>query len=285
MKRRFGDTIRSSIYEAFFNCRICGSKLTASTSKGNGGSYGYYHCQHRCPERFGAVQAHFHFIEYLRCFKVHPEIAKLYLEILKDIFQEKEDDKKKALEKMNDELSSIEKDLGEIDNAFYLRKSMEADSYRRLKDNLSQRKTELVLRKEDFAKAGDSFMEYQTFGVSLVTNLDTAFEHAPSEMKGRILGSIFPERLVYEDKKYRTTKLNEVVGLLWNFQAGFEEIETGQAITTNHLSCLAPRVGLEPTTLRLQWFRHFHAGLDYLIIPYFAGVGRFRGLLARILIL
>ena len=83
------------------------------------------------------------------------------------------------------------------------------------------------------------------------------------------------ERLIYEGKKYRTTKLNAVIDLLWNFQAGFEEIKTGQAITTNHLSCLAPRVGLEPTTLRLQYIRRFHVGLDYLIIPWLLGVGRF----------
>jgi len=37
----------------------------------------------------------------------------------------------------------------------------------------------------------------------------------------------------------------------------------------------APRVGLEPTTLRLQFIQRFHAGLDYLIIPLLLGVGRF----------
>ncbi len=38
---------------------------------------------------------------------------------------------------------------------------------------------------------------------------------------------------------------------------------------------IAPRVGLEPTTLRLQFIQRFHAGLDYLIIPLLLGVGRF----------
>ncbi len=196
-------------------------------------------------------QAHLNFIEHLRCFRVQPEIEKLYLEILEDIFREKEGDKGKNLEKIDEELVSIEKDLLAIDNTFYLRKAMDADSYKRMKDDLSNRRGKLLLRKEDFVKAGENFMEYQEFGVSLVANLDAAFDNAPPELKGKILGSIFPEKLVYEEKKYRTTKLNEVVDLLWNFQAGFEEIKTGQAIITNHLSCLAPRVGLEPTTLRL----------------------------------
>ncbi len=176
---------------------------------------------------------------------------RLYLEILEDIFREKEGDKKKNLEKIDEELTSIEKALFEIDNTYYVQKKMEEGSYKRLKDSLSQRKTELSLKKEDLIKAGDNFMEYQEFGVSIVANLDAAFDNAIPELKGKILGSIFPQRLVYEEKKYRTTKLNEVVDLPWNFQAGFEEIKTGQAITTNHLSCLAPRVGLEPTTLRL----------------------------------
>jgi hypothetical protein len=37
----------------------------------------------------------------------------------------------------------------------------------------------------------------------------------------------------------------------------------------------APRVGLEPTTLRLQIVLCFRTGLDYLIIPSMTGVGRF----------
>lgn len=38
-------------------CPRCGSKLTGSSSKGNGGKYYYYHCNPKCGERFKAPEA------------------------------------------------------------------------------------------------------------------------------------------------------------------------------------------------------------------------------------
>ena len=41
----------------YLECKQCGSKITGSASKGNGGKYFYYHCQHGCKERFKAELA------------------------------------------------------------------------------------------------------------------------------------------------------------------------------------------------------------------------------------
>ena len=128
---------------------------------------------------------------------------------------------------------------------------MDADSYKRMNGDLSHRREVLFPKKECFAKAGDNFMKERAFGVSRVAHLGVASANASSELKRHILGSIFPERLIYEEKKISNHENDEVVDLLWNVQADCEETKTGRAIATNHLSCLAPRVGLEPTTLRL----------------------------------
>jgi site-specific DNA recombinase len=42
------------LLRGFLDCPRCGSKLTASSSKGNGGKYFYYHCVHGCKERIKA---------------------------------------------------------------------------------------------------------------------------------------------------------------------------------------------------------------------------------------
>ncbi|MDQ3845258.1 MAG: recombinase family protein, partial [Bacteroidota bacterium] len=47
-------------------CRRCGSKLTGSSSKGNGGKYFYYHCTPKCGERFKAEEANALFAETLK---------------------------------------------------------------------------------------------------------------------------------------------------------------------------------------------------------------------------
>jgi hypothetical protein len=40
------------------------------------------------------------------------------------------------------------------------------------------------------------------------------YDVADIETKNQIIGSIFPEKLIYENKKYRTAKIEDVVELL-----------------------------------------------------------------------
>jgi site-specific DNA recombinase len=59
-------------------CSRCGSKLTASSSKGNGGKYFYYHCTPKCGERSKAEEAIFLFAETLQ----HITLNGVALEVL-----------------------------------------------------------------------------------------------------------------------------------------------------------------------------------------------------------
>lgn len=60
-------------------CPKCHSAWTGSGSRGNGGIYFYYHCQNGCKERGNAEELNEAFIDYLKGFKVLPEISNLYL--------------------------------------------------------------------------------------------------------------------------------------------------------------------------------------------------------------
>ena len=76
----------------FLECKRCGRNLTGSAAKGNGGTYFYYHCQKGkgCGERFRADEANERFVERLRSIAVAPEVARLHLAVMEDIFSEKE---------------------------------------------------------------------------------------------------------------------------------------------------------------------------------------------------
>lgn len=52
-------------------CKQCGRLLTASTSKGNGGLYYYYHCTNGCKERFHSKEVNEAFDRKLITYKAN----------------------------------------------------------------------------------------------------------------------------------------------------------------------------------------------------------------------
>ena len=176
--------------------------------------------------------------------KVRPEIGNLYISILENVFESKEVENRSQLHSMKKELSKIENDLEEYSKARFISKEMDAELYQSLKAKLDSQKYVLKSKIEVIENAGTEFLQFQKFGVNLLTNLSEVFVKANPYQKAEIIGSIFSEKLIYENRQYRTTKINEVVNQIWQFQEGIEENKTGQVSLSDTLSCMAPRTVL-----------------------------------------
>jgi len=75
------------------------------------------------------------------------------------------------------------------------------------------------------------------------------YSNAPLELKHQITGSIFPEKLVFNGKSYRTIKENIFISLLCSDTINYDKIIKEKAIISDGLSSVAPPSGLEPETL------------------------------------
>ena len=53
------------------------------------------------------------------------------------------------------------------------------------------------------------------YSISLINNIDTFFQDAPVEVKIKLLSSIFPEKIEFDGKKYRTNSYNKVLDLIY----------------------------------------------------------------------
>jgi len=71
-----------------------------------------------------------------------------------------------------------------------------------------------VLRLLKREKIDIVYSEFLKSGINLITNLKKFYLSADVTSPLRILGSIFPEKLVLEENKSRTPKINEAVLLL-----------------------------------------------------------------------
>jgi site-specific DNA recombinase len=228
-------------------CPKCQTAWTGSGSKGNGGVYHYYHCQNGCKERVIAVDANLAFLDYLKGFKARPEIARLYMAIIEDIFKTKEGDREKAIQSQQKKMEELETYLLKIDDML-VTGDLEKDSYRRLKENKQKELQKVQIELTNMRTTDTSFVRYCRYGLSLLTHLDVYYQEASPPVRKKLLGSIFTGKLIFEGGKYRTTGLNEAVALIGLFQKDLENKKTEHLAVSDKTFGHMPATGLEPAS-------------------------------------
>jgi site-specific DNA recombinase len=206
-------------------CPKCHSSWTGSGSKGNGGTYFYYHCQNGCKERVKAEEANSVFSDYLKSFQVHPEVSNLYTAIMEDIFKTMEGDREKDIDRFQKTLAKLEPQLLRIDQ-MYVAGDLEKDSYQRMKASYKDEIQQLQTQISRLKGTDTNFMKYCHYGMCLLGNLDFHYQESSPHVRKKLLGSIFTGKLIFEDGKYRTTGLNEAVALIGLFQKDLQKSRT-----------------------------------------------------------
>ena len=229
-------------------CRLCGNNLTASSSKGNTKKYDYYHCQHGCKERIPAMLANAEYEKLLKSFVVNKEISDLYTEALKDVYEQNEGLKEKKIQDLLKSISTSEDKLKSIDDKL-INNTLDIDNYTRiansLKNDIKQSHQEIAILSETETNL-DKQLKY---GINFISHLDYYYINAPLELKGKITSSIFPEKLIFEEKNYRTMNKNSLVSLICSDSISWKRNNNKKAIIADGLSSVAPPSGLEPETL------------------------------------
>lgn len=87
-----------------------------------------------------------------------------------------------------------------------------------IEDNLNK----FGVKHAELKTTGENFEDKVAYCVKLLNKLDAAYEESDVEIKQRVIGSIFPEKLVYENNKCRTPRLNEAVKLICANNGRFE---------------------------------------------------------------
>jgi site-specific DNA recombinase len=225
-------------------CSKCGRNLTGSISKGNGGSYSYYHCQYGCKERFTLDDAHKSLSEWLQPLTMSDKMASLYLAILEDVFKDDDARRKVELDKLH---RQREENRSTFTKASYKFVADEIDkhSFKTLKNDLDTKLQGINDRINEIEMQDSSYEEYCKYGFSLFSNLGGYFKRSEPHVKRKMIGLIFPEKLVYEDKKYRTNTPSEIFQLLFNINKAFDEVKIEKAPKVGSHSSMVARTRIE----------------------------------------
>ena len=80
-------------------------------------------------------------------------------------------------------------------------------------------------------------------------SMDQFYQEGTLSVKQQLVGSMFPEKLIFENKTYRTIKENPLIPLTCRPDKGFGGSKNKKTGNFAGLSNKAPPSGLEPETL------------------------------------
>ncbi len=197
----------------FLECERCGGRLTGGRSRGNGGVYWYYHCYAKaCKGTTAARIVHEGFENRLRELTVPPEVAELYIEILKDVENSSDTERSQTTVALNLRLAELEGKLGEADVS-YFEGQLEKDSYERVKQHYMDHRSDALAELARLEARDNDLVLHARFGLSLLSDLPNYWASAPIDVKREIVGLMFNGILVYEKLTLRTPNLHPIFDL------------------------------------------------------------------------
>lgn len=231
----------------FLTCPKCGRNLTGSASKGRTNRYYYYHCIASCGFREQAGNANAVFENGLLQFELNDGIKnilkKLLLDNYKKFVQSPMNEKKRIseeIDRLNARLSvARNKLLSEtIDDEEYLDIKRECkEKIERLEEQLS--KEGLNAKKVNIDKSLDRALQS-------IVNIPKLYREGGISTKRAVIGSIFPEKLEFDGKTYRTARMNVIANYIFQINNGLLQKKNRTNENEFHLSCLVapPRIEL-----------------------------------------
>jgi DNA invertase Pin-like site-specific DNA recombinase/phage FluMu protein Com len=199
----------------FLVCPKCGGVLTACYSKGNGGYYGYYKCPHCNRFNSSAIKANQKFVEYIRQLKLKESALALYEEILKDSKKERTAEVNKEINKLQSELLVEDSRLDSIDTKL-MDGEISPEDHQRMKKGIEVRLGKINFKLTSFKAQNVEVERKLVHAINVIRNMDEILFSARVENKILLIGSMFPEKILFDGENYRTNSYNKV--LEWIFQ-------------------------------------------------------------------
>lgn len=216
-KPKLDKTAKSEFFlRKFLVCPICGHALTGAFSKGRSKRYPYYNCCGNAKHiRKRAETVNEGFVQYISDLVPNDTVSKLYNDILLDLRGEGERELSKEIDDIKKQLSAKKNDINKVEDMM-LTDIKHRERYMKMIDRYEEEAKELENKAETLEKSKDKgFKQKINYSMSLLANIPKFITDAPVELKVKLIGSIFPEKIEFDGKEYRTTSFNKVLDLIF----------------------------------------------------------------------
>ena len=235
----------------FLVCPVCGHILTGAFSKGNGGRYPYYFCNHEHKHlNIRAEKVNEGFINFISSLEPNKDVLALYNEILDDVRSDNLKERERQINKLESELEKLKQRANRVRDLFYdgqISKEEKESTIERITKEMKSLETQI---EEQRLINNPSFKEKIDYSINIIANMGKFFEQAPMEVRIKLLGSIFPEKIEFDGENYRTKSFNKMLDYIFQNTNQLQQKKTEIDSINQSQSEKGCPVGLEPTTFR-----------------------------------
>ncbi len=231
----------------FLVCPDCGRNLTGSASKGRTSRYYYYHCFSACGFRQKAEFANDIFETGMHQFELDGGIKNVLKKLLLDNYKKFVQDPMNEKKRIVQEIDRLNARLSVARNKL-LSETIDDEEYLDIKKEC---KGQIEKLEEQLSKDGSDTKNFnvdKTLDKALqhIQNIPKLYREGEIQTKRAIIGSIFPEKLEFDGKTYRTARMNVIANHIFQLNNGLALKRNRTNENIFHLSCLVARRGIEP---------------------------------------
>ena len=228
----------------FLICPVCGCALTGATSSGNGGKYTYYFCCNNQKHiRVRSENVNEEFARYTAQLKPNKTVLDLYNKILKDLQSERKGESKKEVAALQNELSTVQKRINSIEDK-YLDGDLTKEEYNRMLERYTKEASTIQQQVEMRENPNRSNIEPKlNYSINLINNIDSYIRNASVGVKIKLISSMFPEKIEFDGKTYRTNSYNKVLDLIYQQTNELRGVEKKSGESFSTFSASVPRPG------------------------------------------
>ncbi|MGN2375578.1 recombinase family protein [Sphingobacterium spiritivorum] len=203
-------TLNDFPMRGFLICPECRRLLTGSKSKGRTKYYAYYHCVGNCNHRVNAEKVNDAIKEDLLKFVPQIENKDFYLEAISRGYLEQANKVQFEKKEILLQIKEYEERLSHTRDLLATRQ-IDASDYRDIKSQYTEKISTLESQLTRLNHDVDNVQNLINKGISKVIELKMALNSGSlSEIRSEV-GSIYPEKIVFEGSKVRTARRNDFI--------------------------------------------------------------------------
>ena len=243
----------------FLVCPECGKIMYGSASN-NGRqkkvtrTYNYYQCNSKqiC-KRYRVELVHQELDKIFSIIKPSDEVLRLFECILIDEYKNTKTDRLKDISNLDKKIEEINNNQLLLTEKYGLDKIKE-EIYNKLIENYERELIELKAAKAELGDYQEDLDKFISFGLTMLTNLAVFYHNTGIDVKTKLIGSIFSEKLQFFENTFRTLPFTEAIALLCRYNKDFGDLDKKKRGTFRSSSRTVPSAGIEPAHLSILEF-------------------------------
>ncbi|AWW33175.1 recombinase family protein [Echinicola strongylocentroti] len=232
----------------FLICHKCGRPLTGSASKSSkGGYYHYYHCLSSCGVRFRTEVVNKAVRKELFKYKVQENILDIYKDCIRDIYHDLTSSGHKTKKQYLDEIERLDKKISKARNLL-IDGSMEADDFAVVKRESQEKIKKLENKLTTLNEQKSNYLPKLKDTLNSVGQLVKIYDTLEVKEKRQVVGSIFPQKLVFDGQKCRTPYVNQIALYIYTVNQQVTKNKNRKKINFSRFFNEVVPTGIEPVS-------------------------------------